>query len=107
MSSIHASVRCPTCHGTGDGEPFRGIRYGSGYYEWIVQACSNCKGSGCRFCDIHYRNTKDERSAVIAIITPNTHGTLYLCLQCHGEEMAEQARDRAEARLTKQLEKSK
>jgi DnaJ-class molecular chaperone len=107
VSSINASVRCPTCKGSGLGEPTRGRRYLSGYYDWHETACRDCDGSGRRYCDVHYQSSHNPRPAIIEVMTPDMSSPLRLCAECHADEMAEQARQRAEDRLTKQLEESR
>jgi hypothetical protein len=56
---------------------------------------------------VHYQSSHNPRPAIIEVMTPDMSSPLRLCAECHADEMAEQARQRAEDRLTKQLEESR
>lgn len=103
MSNIHEStipeaLRCRTCAGHGEVVP--PCSHGQHACECDdsrTMECEDCDGSGRSRCDM----CLSSRSVVIA---KNGHHVDRLCLSCHSEWMAESARNRAESRLTKQLE---
>jgi len=102
VTAIHASVRCSSCDGDGIvalpcRTPGHGHRCDCGSPGNAT--CEDCDGSGRDRCEVC------GEAAIIAV--PTDRHPIKLCQQCHADEMADQARNRAEARLTKQLEESK